>query len=747
MRVWVVGLQSGSCGVILHSADGGANWRRQIYTPQPGVNGNLLHVHGNPPHTVWVVGNGTVMRSTNDGATWKNMTPLGESALFDYNGVYAVNANTVWVTRDQGGIFLFNGFKWRQQPSGYGGYEIMRISALDGQTAWTVGAATLPGTPPGVILFKQKGQAWTPQSFAPEVQLVDVSFPRNQRWSPPRNPYLVFSTYLGGTTPFDPTCSPLTFAQNTACDAQGNIYVTGATQVSDLPVLNASQPTPAPGSKMSAFVAKYNAAGQRLWCSYLGGNNQSIGVGVAAMPDGGVAVAGLTTSVAPHPFPVLDAFQEHNHGESDYFVTVFDADGNIRYSTYLGGSGVEGTPGSVFADDSNNGNNVATDANGLVYVTGTTSSGGSGAHKFPVTANALQSDLNGAANSFLCIINPSEKGLDSLVYSSFLGGDKNNKGHSVAVDARGRYITVAGYTDSRNFPTTANAYRSHPPPHGFTSNGFVSQFLSSQPGALSSQYTMNYSTYLGADTNDARDDAYGMVMDAKGLIVATGRTQSAGFPMTRCPPIYNYTHHLHSPLVGLPMTRCRSIYNRAPYLKSGTSADEPYLVKINPSLPGKASLVYSTFLGGGSPDKQWGGFCTSVGVDARGRVYVGGESNAQGVGYIPSWFPAIAPTRFPYTPNALFKALQGDFDAIFMQIAPGGIFLGYSSFLGGNRADRTYGLAVDPSGNVVLSGLTFSDNFPLENPAQTWPHNTGSQNAFVAKFYLATCGPQGIAPP
>ena len=71
--------------------------------------------------------------------------------------------------------------------------------------------------------------------------------------------------------------------------------------------------------------------------------------------------------------PPLNAFQSQNNGQSDYFVTVFDANGKLQYSTYLGGSGVEGGWGNAradhFNDDSNNGNCVAVDANGLVYVT------------------------------------------------------------------------------------------------------------------------------------------------------------------------------------------------------------------------------------------------------------------------------------------------------------------------------------------------------------------------------------------
>jgi hypothetical protein len=530
-------------------------------------------------------------------------------------------------------------------------------------------------------------------------------------------PGLIFSTYLGGSKCCLPGCSALTFAQNAAVDTQGNIYVTGATTVCDLPVQNAFQPTPAANSALSAFVAKYDLAGNLLWCTYLGGDNKSLGIGVAVMPDGGVAVAGLTSSDALGPFPTMNAFQNKYNGQTDYFVTVFDASGDMQYSTYLGGSGVEGTTDG-FTDDNNSGNNVAVDAQGRVYITGSTDSAGgpSPAIPFP-TQNAIQPNIGGKTDAFLSIIDPSQSGGSSLVYSSFLGGEDDEKGHGVAVDASGSHITVVGYTKSQHFPTTANAYRSQAAPPGYISNGFVSQFTLTLCGDSCPQYTNHYSTYLGADTNDARDDTYGVALDPKGLIVTTGRTMSADFPMTG---------------PGLP-----SIYNSAPYLKPGTSGDEPYLVKIDPSLTGEASLVYSTFLGGGSATN--GGetaFCTSVAVDSNWMAYVGGETSSLGVEYTPSSVPVEAPSLFPYTEDAYFRGLQGNYDAILMQISPNGATLDYSTFFGGTDNDRTYGLAVDAAGNVVLTGLTFSTppSFPLRNPAQNYPGNIGESNAFVSKF-------------
>ena len=215
---------------------------------------------------------------------------------------------------------------------------------------------------------------------------------------------------------------------------------------------------------------------------------------------------------------------------------------------------------------------------------------------------------------------------------------------------------------------------------------------------------MRYSTYLGGETSDARDDVYGVVMDAKGLVVATGRTMSADFPMRKSGS---------------------SIYNGAPYLGPGVN-DQPFLVKIDPSLTGKASLAYGTFLGGA-------GFCTSVAADAKGNVWVAGEESAEGVKYVPRNHPVESPEQFPYTMDAMTTSFRGgDLDCILMGTNPKGSTLSYSTYLGGDDDDRAYGLAVDAAGNAVVTGLTSSEDFPLKNPAQKWPG--GTQNAFVAKF-------------
>ena len=527
---------------------------------------------------------------------------------------------------------------------------------------------------------------------------------------PRTSPQLIFSTYVGGSTPCD-RCKAAdvnTFVLNSASDGDGNTYVTGATQVKDLPVKNARQSQPAAGSLKSAFVIKLDATGQILWATYFGGNNQTVGIGIVAMPGGGVAIAGLTSSDSGNPLPTKNAYQAAYHGGlSDYFVAVFDSDGNLEYSTYLGGSAAEGEAPSQFDDNTSNGNNLAVDSSGLLYVTGTTASGNV-TLSFPLTPNAVQPKFGGMTDAFLAIIDPGKTGSASLLYSSFIGGELVENGHAITVNKSGSTIAVVGYTDSTKFPATANGLRSTPPKSG--SNGFVAQLSSSLPGNPSSQYTVPYATYLGASSSQARDDSYAVAQDPAGLIVITGRTQSADFPM-------------------LPSSRA-SIYNSAPYLGQGSSDDEPYLVKLDTSATGADSLVYATFLGGGNG----GAFCTAVAVGNSGASYVVGETSAPGILYQYSGVPQEAPTATPYTADALSTANNGSPDVLLMQVSADGGTLSYSTFLGTPQNDRGYGVAVDPSGNVVVSGLTYSDNFPLKNQAQNWPGNTGGANGFVTKF-------------
>ena len=96
------------------------------------------------------------------------------------------------------------------------------------------------------------------------------------------------------------------------------------------------------------------------------------------------------------------------------------------YSTYLGGNRGDG------------GHSIAVDGSGSAYVTGAT-----GSTDFP-TQNAFQIDQVDL-DVFVTKLSPSG---NSLVYSTYLGGNFDEVGNSIAVDGSGSaYVT--GWTRSR----------------------------------------------------------------------------------------------------------------------------------------------------------------------------------------------------------------------------------------------------------------------------------------------------------
>jgi len=112
-----------------------------------------------------------------------------------------------------------------------------------------------------------------------------------------------------------------------------------------------------------------------VYSTYLGGSGADLGFGIAVDSSGCAYVSGCTMSA---DFPTLDPYQS-DQPDQDVFVTKLSSDGNaLVYSTYLGGSGRDGSQ--------DEGNGIAVDQAGNAYVTGYTYSS-----DFP-TANPYQTD-------------------------------------------------------------------------------------------------------------------------------------------------------------------------------------------------------------------------------------------------------------------------------------------------------------------------------------------------------------------
>ncbi len=107
---------------------------------------------------------------------------------------------------------------------------------------------------------------------------------------------LIYSTYLGGNN-YD-------FSSAIAVDSSGNAYVTGSTASTNFPTKNPLQP--AYGGNNDAFVTKLNSAGSGLvYSTYLGGSDYDIAYGIALNGSGDSYVTGETKSLnSPQESPV-----------------------------------------------------------------------------------------------------------------------------------------------------------------------------------------------------------------------------------------------------------------------------------------------------------------------------------------------------------------------------------------------------------------------------------------------------------
>ena len=256
---------------------------------------------------------------------------------------------------------------------------------------------------------------------------------------------LVYSTYFGGNHNDVP--------HGIAVDASGSAYVTGLTRSSNFPAVNAVQAaldgaTCAGIPCGDAFLTKINAAGSAfVYSTFLGGSDRDRGADVEVDSSGAAYVIGDTLS---SNFPTASPLQAMNAGAEDAFVAKVNPSGSsLVYSTYLGGSGREGTS---FANDHIVGFGIAVDAAGDAYVAGVTASS-----NFP-SVDAFQAFVAGGSGEMQAFAAKLNAAGSALTYSTALNPPQPMSDQAdVAVDLVGGAYLAGGVSAIGTFPTTPGA--------------------------------------------------------------------------------------------------------------------------------------------------------------------------------------------------------------------------------------------------------------------------------------------------
>lgn len=373
------------------------------------------------------------------------------------------------------------------------------------------------------------------------------------------------------------------------------------------------------------------------------------------------------------------------------YVLKLDPTGqNILYSTFLGGSSGDSVSG------------LAVDSQGNAIVAGAMNS-----VDFPLTTPAASLPGPGKQDGFIAKLSADGT---RLIYATALAASKSVTAQAVTVDSSGA-VFVTGQSYGTDLPTTPGSFQPAVPLAPCTrqtqtilgppiplGNAYVSKFAADGKSPV---YTTLLTGACGSFSNS-------IVIDSSGNAIVAGLTTSSDFPITA---------GAYQPAFPGPLD----------ITKPGGVLNAGFVSKISPA---GDKLLASTFLGGG-----YSTTANSVALDASGNPYVTGFTQGFATGATPGAFQTkfvdtcaptihIGPGGSPYT---------GTGDAFALKLDPTLSTAGFLTYLGGGCNDSGSHIALDPSGNIWITGIATSADFPLKTPFQSKPIDS-SMYGFVSEL-------------
>ncbi len=384
-----------------------------------------------------------------------------------------------------------------------------------------------------------------------------------------------------------------------------------------------------------------------VYSTFLGGDGWDGANSICPDGMGGTILTGR----ANPGFPTTESAFDREATFCDAFICRINDDGSeLVFSTFLGGGRNDYS------------NSVTSGEEGEILVTGSTRS-----NDFPTTEGAWDISLNGSNDAFITKL--SEDGSE-LIYSTYLGGSGSDHSYHIC-DEDGNAL-VSGYSTSREFPTTDGAFDE-------TINGSADGFVTclNEDGS-----DLLWSTLIGGREQDF---VYELYLAADGGIIAIGSTASSDFP------------------------------TESAWDDSYNGDQDAYLVKFTSD---GSELVFSTFLGGDSQE-----YGVTVCSNEEGQIFVAGSTESD---------------NFPTTDGAWDSVFNDSrrIDGFISCFSEDGGEMVFSTYLGGRSNDQVGDICSAEDEGVFLVGITLSDNFPTTEDAYD-PERASFNDVFITHLNAA----------
>ena len=281
----------------------------------------------------------------------------------------------------------------------------------------------------------------------------------------------------------------------------------------------------------------------------------------------------------------------------------------------------------------------------------------------------------------------------TLVASTYTGSNTSNWGFTATYDSL-ENIYLGGINFNPGYPTTLGAFQTV---FAGDVDMTISKFSANGSALL-------YSTYLGGT---GADYALSLVVNAANNLYILGKSNSTDFPTISSS--YDPTHNGGYDLVVCRLNAAGSVLAGATYI--GGSADESQ----NNGNGQRYNLSALEF---------------NYGDDGRGEIFIDKQGNILVASNTSS-------ANFPVV-NAAQPTFGGVQDGVLVKLNPTLTTLLYSTFLGGSGMDAAYGVKSAGGDTVLVTGSTFSGNFPITGLASGFQRTQqGSCDGFLLRLRTA----------